>query len=250
MNINVNSCKKNLEWYKKPTDTRVVLNFHSCAPIQHKKNIVERTVHRVFKSTSTWQNFDKALKETEINWLKSQYPESWIFKIITDALQKITRKRRLKNESEKVQLTGQKLSPKDVKPLFFLQYRDNIRLQLKRKLEKNVQLTTIFTTRKLCTFLPSLKSSFDRNPKSHVYKICCCGCSSTYIGRTCRHLDTRISEHQKTSSPVAKHAVECCGAPTAFNYKIIYQCQDSEKFTIIEVLHISRCKSQLNTQDK
>ena len=57
MNINVN------ERYKKPTDTGVVLNFCSCAPIQIKKNIVEVTVHRVFRSTSTCQDFDRAPKE-------------------------------------------------------------------------------------------------------------------------------------------------------------------------------------------
>ena len=52
-NINVNSFgENNCEWYKKPTDTGVVLKFHSCAPIQHYKNIVEGTVHRVFRSTS------------------------------------------------------------------------------------------------------------------------------------------------------------------------------------------------------
>ena len=37
MNINVNSCKEiNCEWYEKQTDTGVVLNFHSCAPFQHR----------------------------------------------------------------------------------------------------------------------------------------------------------------------------------------------------------------------
>ena len=73
MNINVNSCKEiNCEWYKKPTDTGVVLNFRSCASIQHKKNIVEGTVHRVFRSTSTWQNFDKALKKNESEKFKKE----------------------------------------------------------------------------------------------------------------------------------------------------------------------------------
>ena len=42
MNIDVNSCKEiNCECYKKPKDTGVVLNFRSCAPIQHRKNIAE-----------------------------------------------------------------------------------------------------------------------------------------------------------------------------------------------------------------
>ena len=64
MNINVNRCKEvNFEWHRKPIDTEVV--FRSCAPIQHKKNVVEGSVHCVFRSNSTWQNFDKTLKKNE-----------------------------------------------------------------------------------------------------------------------------------------------------------------------------------------
>ena len=132
------------------------------------------------------------------------------------------------------------MSAKDVKPLFFLQYRDNNSLQLMRKLGKTCKLTPILTTRKLCICIPSRKSSFDSNLKPHVvYGPSCCGCNSLYVGQTCRHLATRISEHQKTNSPVGQHVVECCGALTAFNYKIIDQCQDSEKLMTIEALQIS-----------
>ena len=61
---------------------------------------------------------------------------------------------------------------------------------------------------------------------------------------------TRISEYQKTDSPVGQHIVECCGALTAFNYKIIDECQESEKLMTIEAIHISRRKPQLNTRDE
>ena len=40
MNIMVNSCEEiNWVWYKKSTDMGVVLNFRSCATIQHQKNL-------------------------------------------------------------------------------------------------------------------------------------------------------------------------------------------------------------------
>ena len=59
----LHSCNEfNYEPYKKPINTGVVLNFRSCAPIQPKKTTVEGTVHCVFRSTSTWQKFDKAPK--------------------------------------------------------------------------------------------------------------------------------------------------------------------------------------------
>ena len=36
-------------WYKKPTDNDTTPNFRSCAPLQHKKNIIEGTVHRLLR---------------------------------------------------------------------------------------------------------------------------------------------------------------------------------------------------------
>ena len=109
-------------------------------------------------------------------------------------------------------------------------------MQLKRKLKK-CELKTIFTTRKIFTCVPFLKSLFNSNLKSHNgYELSCCACSSTYVGQTCRHLATRISEHKKTDSPVRQHVVECCGALTVFKDKIIDQCQDSKKLMTIEAL--------------
>ena len=138
MNINVNSSKIiNCEMYKKPTDTGVVLNLRCSAPIQYKWNIVEETVHRVLRSTGTWNFFDKAVKEENENtWPKNQYSESWTSKIINGALLKIINKPQLKNEGKKFQLRGQKLPAKSVKPSFFLQHRGNISLQLKQKFKK------------------------------------------------------------------------------------------------------------------
>ena len=151
------------------------------------------------------------------------------FQIINDALQKIISKPQLKNAGEKVKLRGQKWPAKNVKPFFFLQYRGNISLQLKQKLEKTYDLKTIFTMRKICTCLPSLKSNRDSNLKSHVVdELIWCGCSSTYVEQTRRHLTTRISDHQKTNSLVGQHVMECCGALTAFNNRIIDQFQDSK----------------------
>ena len=41
----------NCHWYQKPTDTGIILNLRSCAPLQHKKNVIQGTVHRVFNAT-------------------------------------------------------------------------------------------------------------------------------------------------------------------------------------------------------
>ena len=55
---------------KKPTDTGTILNFRGFAPLQYKRNVTKGTVHMIFRSTSTWENFDQALKKIGNNGLE------------------------------------------------------------------------------------------------------------------------------------------------------------------------------------
>ena len=92
LDINVNVSSKNnitCHWYQKPTDTGIILNFRSCAPLQHKKNVIQGTVHRVFNATSNWLAFDQALEKNKSCWTKNQYPEEWSSKIVYQTLEKI-----------------------------------------------------------------------------------------------------------------------------------------------------------------
>ena len=108
-----------------------------------------------------------------------------------------------------------------------------------------------FTTRKLRTCLPTLKSPFDKNLKSHVvYKVPCNGCSSIYVGQTSRHVTTRFSEHQKQCSSVGQHLVECCGTTHNVKWEILDACRVVEKLMTIEAIYIKKLKPQLNTRDE
>ena len=103
------------------------------------------------------------------------------------------------------------------KQQFVLQYRGNISNEFAKKLNKIHPVQTIFTTRKLKSCLPSLKSSFHKDLKSHVvYELTCNGCKSIYVGQTCRHNNTRVAEHAKADSRMGVYAIECNGDKTAF----------------------------------
>ena len=66
MTVHVDTNRKTTcKWYQKPTDTDTTLNFRSFVPLQHKKNIIEGTVHRLLRCTSDWKSFDEALKINE-----------------------------------------------------------------------------------------------------------------------------------------------------------------------------------------
>ena len=62
MNLNEDS-KISCHWHQKSTDTGIILNFHSCAPLQYKRNVIQGTVHRIFIANSDSQSFDVALKK-------------------------------------------------------------------------------------------------------------------------------------------------------------------------------------------
>ena len=109
----------------------------------------------------------------------------------------------------------------------------------------------IFTTGELRTCLPTLKSPFDKNLKSHVVnKVTCNGRSSIYVGQTSRHVTTRISEHQKKDSPVGQQLVESCGTTHNVQWEILEACRGVEKLMTIEAIYIKKLKPQLNTPDE
>ena len=99
---------------------------------------------------------------------------------------------------------------KDSPPLLTVHYRANPSQLLSSKVRLIFRAQIIFTTRKLKTCLPSLKTPFARELRSKVvYKLTCSGCNSAYVGQTVRHLATRVDEHRKGDSPVGQHLLEC-----------------------------------------
>ena len=195
-------------WYQKPTDTGTILNFRSCAPLQYKRSVIEGTVYRVFRSTSTWEEYDKAMKINREQWLDNPYPESWSSWVASHALEKII------SEGKNKKNMAEKKKPCDYSndslPILMVQYRGNHSQTLAKKVRDITNALIVFTTRKLKTCMPSLKSSFSSELKSKVvYRLECCGCKSIYVGQTVRHLTKRIEEHRKEDTPVGQHIRQC-----------------------------------------
>ena len=101
----------------------------------------------------------------------------------------------------------------------------------------------IFTTRKVKTCLPSLKTSFARELRSKVvYKL-----------QTVRHLATRVDEHRKGDSPVGQHLLECnkeVGGTAELKSEIIDQTANTHKLLTLEALHIWRERPKINTREE
>ena len=224
------SRKFNCGWYQKPTDTGTKLNFRSRAPLQYKRSVIEGAVHRVSRSTSTWEKYENAMKINREQWLDNQYPESWLSRVASHALEKMIREgKNKKNVAEKKKSCDYS---SDLPPILMVQYRGNHSQTLAKKVRDITNALIMFTTRKLKTCMPSLKSSFSSELKSKVvYILECCGCKSISVGQTVRHLTTRIEEHRKEDTPVGQH-IRHCGSESGeseLKWKINDQASNSLK---------------------
>ena len=88
---------------------------------------------------------------------------------------------------------------------------------------------------------------------SLVYKLAYVSCSSSYIGKTCRHFKTRIEKHIKkdNKSHILKHVNSTATCFDSYNYlcfKIIDKANSKFDLKIKEALHINWRKHNLNAQ--
>ena len=67
-------------WYQKATDIGTILYYRSGAPTQYKRSVIQGTVHRVFRNTSSWEQFDEAMETNRAQWLTNQYPPKLVRK--------------------------------------------------------------------------------------------------------------------------------------------------------------------------
>ena len=130
----------------------------------------------------------RLLKRTKFAGRKIKNPEEWSSKIVNQTLERIISggKDQLRTTSKE----HQKNKTKSIdKRTIFLQYIGNFTQNFASKLKKLCEMQVVFTTRKLRSCLPTLKSSFFRDLKSHVvYEIKCNWCGSIYACRTVEKL--------------------------------------------------------------
>ena len=135
-------------------------------------------------------------------------------------------------------------SLKDVKPpMLMVQYRGNQIQNFANRLRKLIKVQVFFTTRKVESCLPSLKSEFSNDLKSRVvYKLSCSGCTSTYVEQTVRHLTASIEENKKADSPVGLHLQQCQveGNCVDLSWEITDRSNNRTKLLTLEAIHVRK----------
>ena len=66
------------EWYTKPTDTGIIMNWYAIAPLRYKTNLVMGFVNRIWSATTNYESFDRGCKKAKVVLIRNQYPKSWV----------------------------------------------------------------------------------------------------------------------------------------------------------------------------
>ena len=118
------------------------------------------------------------------------------------------------------------------------------------KTDKSVRL--IFSTSKIKDYF-STKDTVPECFKSRVvYEYRCARCNSCYVGRTHKHLTTRIREHLSSeSSSIFKHLLEnpqCKHSSPENDFKILDHASSQYELAVKEGLYINWLRPNLNKQ--
>ena len=242
--------KVSSKWYTKPTDTGLVMNYHSLAPAKYKRSVVTGMVHRIFRASSSWENFDSGIIKAKSILRKNQYPPNFYEPLIEKTITKIVKPPEVQNESKTND--GEKEEKLEDK-LMFIEYRGKVSEKFEQSLKKcNAPVKIIFTLRKLKSSMPSLKPPVEKKLKSGiVYRIVCPCCKACYVGYTTRHALTRLKEHQQEKKPVGKHLIQCNTTITIDDMTILAKTIKSiTHLMTLEALFIKEYKPSLNTKDE
>ena len=151
-------------WYRKPTDTGLALNFHALAPLKYKKSVVSSFVYRIFRASSDWTQFHAGLTEALETLNCNQYPESFIYPIVHDIIEKLVSPSEDERVNDAVSMDLNESLPdclfvleeKD-KFMFCINYRGKPTEQLAKSFKKlNAPCKVIMKTKKLKSVSDSL----------------------------------------------------------------------------------------------
>ena len=115
-----------------------------------------------------------------------------------------------------------------------------------------IDVKIVFTSFKVKNYF-SLKCSAPLSLSANVvYKFkCLCDTNTTYIGKTARHLATRVKEHCTLSSAIKDHLAICDLGRRDYsidNFSIICSGRNDSEIVIKEALHIKYTHPSLNRQ--
>ena len=125
--------------------------------------------------------------------------------------------------------------------------------KLCKKFCKNLKVNLVFTSKKLRDMFSSKDPYRSDHISKVVYKFVCASCNASYVGRTGRHLATRIDEHfgKDKKSHIYQHltsSIDCLDKCSKECFSILDTANTKHQLQIKEALYIAWLKPTLNKQ--
>ena len=248
--------------YRKPTNTHVIMNYHSEAPLKWKQALIRCLLQRAHRLSSCAELFFTEVETIKTIFAKNAYPPDLVDKSVNDYFNLHSISETTFQRSTSAQQTGSQLQvSQDLKQAFLtIPYLGKCSIQFQRQISnqmKEHQITTkaAYNTVKVSSYF-SLKSTCSSLFKSNViYRFRCSGDQSTsYIGESQRQLFKRILEHTTkatSTSAVFEHLIGCnhCQSDGKISkrFEILRQC-DWHNVLTFEALLIRKHRPTLNVQ--
>ena len=230
--------------YRKPTDTGLLLNFTAFCPMQWKFGLIKCFLHRAYRVCSNWNLFNNEINTLRGLFKKNSYPVRLFDKTLADFMTKM--RRPISTNSEEPNL-------KIIVLPYFGQISTNLQKQI-HGLNSRFRLNckAVFKPFKTASYF-NLKSRCPKPLKSMVIYNYSCSVdqSITYIGKTKRHLQSRVREHTEATyannSAIFNHRLNCTCSVKLDNFKILHSTRNEYDLNIAEALYIRDVKPSLNS---
>ena len=256
--ISKNSNQFTTSVYRKPTYTGLTMNFNSFDPFIYKINLIKTLIYRAFHISSVYETMHEEFKKIADILSNNGYKLPLIQKQVKHFLNSIF------NEKSPSISTALKQSI-----YFKIPFHGNESFHIRRQLNNifkqyypQIKINVVFTSNfKIKSFFSFKDKIPDCVRSSLVYKYTCGGCNATYIGKTSRHLSTRISEHLGQSyrtginlsnppfSAIREHTSNSTCNIERENFNIIATATSEIDLIIKESILIKQSNPPLNNMD-
>ena len=256
--LDVNVCRKNNYFetnvFRKKTYTGLGMNFLSSIPIEYKRNLIGCLINRAYNICSNYVNFTNELDHLRKYFLSNGFPLNFIENNFRKSLNNIF------INSETILSASRKIMYLNLPFYGTYSYAMKRKLtQLFRKYYPQINLRIVLTNSNTIEKLFKFKDPLPAMLCSHiVYEYSCGDCGSTYVGKSQRHLHTRVAEHRgvsaRTGQPLTRpsfsnirnHSWQCDHRILADNFKIVTKGTCNQDLYILESLAINLLKPNLN----
>ena len=242
--------------YHKPTDHGQCLNFNSHCPEKYKKSVVINYLHRAYRISSTWSEFDTEIKHIKQMLVNNNYPNFLVDKEIN---------RFLANKFSNNPVD------KDNKTIINIFYNNQMHNNYKQEeriikslINDNIDCNSGYSVKLIFYYKnPKTRNLVIKNgpspplmdPDKHNL-IYCFKCPLNhdqpvfYVGKTTTTLSQRMSQHKS----IQEHMLEIHGTRSTKNERlkntrILEKENNRNKLSIKEALYILHSSPEINKQD-